>query len=76
MPVLLAVFCAAVIGIFWVSINQPDNGRCLAAHTETYTETDVMWIPIGDTLMPFYSSHEAVRSVCDRWEFPMGRPAR
>ena len=54
------------------SCAQPDRGRCLASHLEKhYHPTDVY---IGGSAG---YTHEYIPSddpVCDRWEYPDGRP--
>jgi hypothetical protein len=55
------------------SCAQPDRGRCLESHLEKhYHPTDVY---IGG---PAGYTHEYIPSddpVCDRWEYPDGRPS-
>ena len=51
---------------------HPDRGQCLESHLERhYHPTDVY---IGDFAGYTHETFPSDDPVCDRWEFPNGRP--
>jgi len=55
-----------LIGVVLLISGCDDHGRCLTAHTETVLQP--MLIGKVIILMP------QIHDVCDRWEFPHGKP--
>ena len=68
-PVIVGLAVAALLS----SCAQPDRGRCLASHLEKhYQPTDVFLGGFAGYTHEYIPSDDP---VCDRWEYPNGRPA-
>lgn len=53
-----------------------DRGDCLAAHEETYSVPQYMYIPQSNgTITMIYTGQIDQQSmVCDQWQYPEGKP--
>lgn len=75
---IFAVVAAAVFaigGMVYTYFNV-DRGQCLASHTETvegyYYTTYIQSGSVSVPIMNYSPPYDV--EVCDRWEFPEGRP--
>lgn len=63
---------AMAIAALLSSCAQPDRGRCLESHLEKhYHPTEVYLGGFGGYTHEYIPSDDP---VCDRWEYPDGRP--
>lgn len=54
-----------------------DRGVCLEHHTETIFVPQYITVCSGSTCMPQFAYLLPIDDkVCDRWEFPNGRPSK
>lgn len=71
-----AVACVLLVGCSVEFEYQVDHGQCLAAHNDVTLIPQYM--PICDSkgicTMQFSHFLPITTEVCDRWEFPEGRP--
>lgn len=64
-PLLLAIPPLLLI-LLAIIVSNVDRGQCLASHDEPLMQM----VPIGQIMIPMFTT----QTVCDRWEFPEGRP--
>lgn len=81
MPIFINFFLLlGTILIFFLLIGCTDRGNCLKSHQQTYTWLQP--IQIGSIYcgngcsMPnyIYIPQEGIQTICDKWEFPKGKP--
>lgn len=73
LPVELLAAALVLLAILALS-GCVDRGECLSSHSETVLIPQYIYGSNGEIQVMWYAPSE--QTVCDRWEFPDGRPER